>query len=352
MQRRWLDFLSSALDSGIVLVEKDGTPAMATRRALDLLAYGTFDEFCEGWPALRDVLRQRFGGELGDLARGERRRIELPQADATRERELQIFRVDEDECAGYFVLVRDFEHIRELEENLVLASQARRVASSYSTLAHDLKTPLNAIVIVLDLLHTRMEQKVDGADLGFELDQVRVLKEEVDKLSAKLRHVQATLSVSQEPWGEVDVGETLEEVAGLVSTQASRREIEIEVKRPETPLVIEGHADQVRRVVVNLAQNAIDALADGGRIEMRASRDGERVVFEVEDDGPGIADSALDRIWEPDYTSKSDGSGLGLHMVRSIVESYGGEVSVESRAGEGTVFGVHWRGTGRGLRTT
>ena len=98
----------------------------------------------------------------------------------------------------------------------------------------------------------------------------------------------------------------------------------------------------VRQAVVNVAANAAQAMARGGRITVRTLRDGDAAVVELEDDGPGIPEEVRGRIFEPFFTTKATGTGLGLAVVRRIVEGHGGTVQVRPGPGAGTVFALRF----------
>ncbi|HVK11393.1 MAG TPA: ATP-binding protein, partial [Gemmataceae bacterium] len=104
--------------------------------------------------------------------------------------------------------------------------------------------------------------------------------------------------------------------------------------------VLTGVRDQLVQVVFNLVLNAIDATAKGGLIEVTARRDGNVVEVAVRDDGMGIAPSDRERIFRPYFTTKKQGTGLGLFVTHKIVGEHGGTVGFESAPGSGTVFRV------------
>ena len=116
------------------------------------------------------------------------------------------------------------------------------------------------------------------------------------------------------------------------------RDIVAEV--PDDLPAIVGVRDRLVQVIFNLVLNAIDATGKGGRIEVRAKRDGDRIEWTVTDDGIGIDPAVQSRLFRPYFTTKKQGTGLGLFVIRRIVEAHGGEVGVRSAPGEGTTFRV------------
>jgi signal transduction histidine kinase len=122
----------------------------------------------------------------------------------------------------------------------------------------------------------------------------------------------------------------------VVEDSLKRRSIAVAVELPEELPTIHGSQGDLTQVFLNVFSNARDAMPDGGRLEIRAENDAERVRVTVADDGSGIPREALERISEPFFTTKPDGNGLGLSICRSIVWDVGGEMSIDSREGEGT----------------
>jgi signal transduction histidine kinase len=98
----------------------------------------------------------------------------------------------------------------------------------------------------------------------------------------------------------------------------------------------------VRQAVLNVAVNAVQAMPRGGRITIRTRREGPAALLEIEDTGAGIPEEVRERIFEPFFTTKASGTGLGLAVVRRIVEGHGGTVSVRSAPGAGTVFALRF----------
>ncbi len=139
---------------------------------------------------------------------------------------------------------------------------------------------------------------------------------------------------------QIDLRELLEEVAGFQRTETLHRNIEINFDFPEDLPPIESDRGQLQQVFLNIITNAIAAVANGGRIDISASRyQDSSVVVAITDNGAGIPEENLKYIFEPFFSTKGEfGTGLGLSITRDIVEKLGGKIHVESEVGKGTRF--------------
>jgi signal transduction histidine kinase len=161
--------------------------------------------------------------------------------------------------------------------------------------------------------------------------------------------VQQLQRFAQEPDREpatLDVVDVLDEALRLCEPAARRHDVQVE-RRFADDLVVTGDAGSLHQVFVNLFVNAVQAMADGGVLRCIAARDGDAVVVQVADTGPGIAADALPHVFDPFFTTRADaeraeqrGSGLGLAVTYGIVQAHGGEITVTSQPGEGATFTV------------
>jgi signal transduction histidine kinase len=142
----------------------------------------------------------------------------------------------------------------------------------------------------------------------------------------------------------VEVADEILKSIDLISYYLRNRRIEVITEFPEALPSIHADRQQLRQVFLNLVTNASDAMPEGGRLTVRAHPDlpEERVVVEFADNGEGIAENELKKIWQPFYTSKPEGkgTGLGLPICSRIVEEHGGEISLQSKLGKGTTVRV------------
>jgi signal transduction histidine kinase len=156
----------------------------------------------------------------------------------------------------------------------------------------------------------------------------------------------------------VDVGRGLRDTLIVLRSKATSKSVSLTAEvDPDLPAV-QGVGAELNQIWANLVDNALDAVGTGGRVAVTARREGNRVVVEVADDGPGIAADVRERIFDPFFSTKDVGKGvgLGLDLVRRTLERHDGEIDVESRPGR-TVFRVRlpaegMRSTGRWSRAT
>jgi two-component system OmpR family sensor kinase len=205
-------------------------------------------------------------------------------------------------------------------------------------LDHELKNPLTAIQAGL--------ANIESAGEGPALASVKAQTTRLSRLVADLRKL-ADLETREIERAPVDLGEILEAVVELARARPSSGERRISLSVPQAPWPlpqVPGDYDLLLLALHNLLDNALKFSRKGDTIEVRAFEDGQSVVVEVADTGPGVPAGELPHVWEELYRGVGargvPGSGLGLALVRAIVERHGGQVSVRSRAGQGTVFGV------------
>ncbi|MFH0899888.1 MAG: HAMP domain-containing sensor histidine kinase [Pseudomonadota bacterium] len=214
-----------------------------------------------------------------------------------------------------------------LETVATMRERNRELLSLSGALAHELRNPLASIQGLAGLVGRKIQRP------SREAEQMDVLLGEAHRMGAILdeflnfsRPVQS-LAVST-----IGAGELLGEVVALHEAAAAERGVTVEVKLEDPEPVFAADARKLKQVLVNLLQNALDASPPGGRVRIGArQRSDGGAVFEIEDDGQGLAEEVRGRLFTPGATTKAAGSGLGLVIARSIVEQHGGELRLEER---------------------
>ena len=200
--------------------------------------------------------------------------------------------------------------------------------------AHEIRNPLGGIEIFATLLRDQMGEEDERREhLRKIILEVHHLKTIVNEFLVYARPRQPVA----EPFS---LNSVVEDVRFLLSGELAEKGVELRVDLGGEELHVYADAEQIKRALLNLARNAIQASRPGGTIELKARRAGDRIRMLVKDYGAGIAPENLTDIFDPFFTTKSSGAGLGLSIVKSIVEENEGEIAVESSPGEQTIFSV------------
>jgi signal transduction histidine kinase len=219
-----------------------------------------------------------------------------------------------------------------------LAELSRRltmVGRLTAGVAHEMKNPLNAMTIHLELLKQKLAA---GKPAG---THVETIEHEIRRLDERIQGFLKFVRPEESKLAPVALAPLVASVLDAVQPEAERAGVAIERACGDAGLRVQGDAAQLRDAFLNLAQNAIQAMPKGGRLTIRcAALPNHRVRVRVEDTGVGIAPEHLARIFELYYTTKERGTGVGLSMVYRTVQVHNGEIDVESTVGVGTAFVV------------
>lgn len=243
--------------------------------------------------------------------------------------------------ATVLVFVSLARHALRVEQAAARANTLAMMGQMSGAVAHEIKNPLGIIRAAAERLQHRYDPP--PAELEY-------IREEVDRLN---RIVTNYLSVGsragrlsetggRRPVAEderVDLAEVMKDVLTSVAHDTAGKGIRVEAQLVGLPEVA-GSRLELRQVILNLVLNAIQAQPSGGAIRITGRADGARVAIEVADQGPGIQKAELGQVFEPFFTTREKGSGLGLFVVRRIVEAHRGKVGIRSEVGKGTVVEV------------
>lgn len=208
----------------------------------------------------------------------------------------------------------------------------RHLRTMLAGVAHEIRNPLGGIEIYAGLLRDELQQG-DGRRSHLEkiIREVQHLKTIINEFLIYARPRQAIL----EPFL---LREVLDDVVFLLAADAEKRELKLVLEITDDELGVYADVEQIKRALLNLVKNAIQASATGERVEIKAQEIHQKVRILVKDYGPGIHPDHLKQIFDPFFTTKGSGAGLGLSIVRSIIEENDGEIWVESVPNEKTIF--------------
>jgi PAS domain S-box-containing protein len=238
---------------------------------------------------------------------------------------------------GIALVARDVSSSQRLERQMMRSEKLAVVGSLAAGLAHEIGTPLNVISATAEYL------LLDGAPSAHG-ERLRQIVAETDRISRLVRELLSLARTSGVGLGAVSVGEAVERVLSFLAVPLARKHVRVERDLGQELPPVLADPDGLQQVLLNLVVNAVQAVADGGRVVVRA-RAGMAgaaavVTLEVEDDGPGVPDHLRERIFDPFFTTRPDGTGLGLAVCSRVVASQGGDLSVGRGQLGGACFSV------------
>lgn len=221
-------------------------------------------------------------------------------------------------------------------ERRIQADRITAMQTMTAGLAHEVRNPLNAAKLQLELLERRLRRSTDDPRL---IEPSELAQKEIERLTALLNDFLAFARPPELHTQSHDVASIVRQVADLERVSAERRGATLDLVA--CPPTLNAHVDaaKLHQVVLNLVRNAIEAVSAGGHVTLELAADAVRILVRVQDDGPGIPDEVRTRIYEPFFSTKEGGTGLGMSIVHSLVSLHGGTIDLDTSA-RGTRFDV------------
>jgi PAS domain S-box-containing protein len=237
------------------------------------------------------------------------------------------------ESLGALLTLHDVESVREIESDLELSRRLAAIGRLTAGVGHEVKNPINAIVVHLELLRN----KLGGSD-NKAMRHLEVIESEIQRLD---RVVQTLVDFSRPvelQLKEQDLRRVVSAVLMLASADLETRDVHVQSDLPDHPVLAKVDADLLKQALLNVVLNGAQAMADGGKLEVRLAEDGRMALLSIHDQGSGISPEIRDKIFDLYFTTKKDGSGIGLAMTYRIVELHNGSIEVKSDPNIGTTF--------------
>jgi len=228
----------------------------------------------------------------------------------------------------FTVIVRDQTRRQEMEEKLLQAEKMAAIGQTASYLMHEIKNPLLVIGGFAQQLLRQTEGKTH--------EKLEIILEEVKRLEKLLSDVRDFTKPIPLEKCLFDLNKLILKTVSLFQAEVNKRNIEINVNLDQNLPKIEADIELIKQVLINLIKNAIEMMPKGGKIEVSSRKQNNYVRIEIEDTGPGIPPENLKEIFNPFFTTKKKGTGLGLTISYRIIKDHGGDIKIESVVGKGT----------------
>jgi signal transduction histidine kinase len=206
-------------------------------------------------------------------------------------------------------------------------------------LAHEIKNPLSTINVNLTLLAEDLARLGDDEHRRW-LRRLECVQQEAERLRGILDDFLSFAGKVELSLTDLDLRKLVDELVDFFTPQARASHVLLRTALPDQPVPCRVDANLVKQALLNLMINAVQATEAGGELMIRLSATGGQAVLEVIDTGRGIPEDQLERIFQVYYSTKKNGTGLGLPTTRRIVREHGGEIQVQSQVGQGTRFAV------------
>lgn len=238
------------------------------------------------------------------------------------------------EKVGHAIILRDITESRRSEQQTIESERLNALTLLAAGVAHEIGNPLNSLNIHLQLIE-RQARMLDGAKKAELLESVEVSRAEVNRLDSIITQFLRAIRPTRPQFRPENVNSIVEEAVRFFTPEIKDRDIVVEQElRSDLPL-IDIDRDQMKQAFYNVIKNSFEAMKRRGILRIRTDKDDSHVLIKFTDTGGGISPENLSHVFEPYFTTKSRGTGLGLLIVRRIVREHGGELSIESSEGKG-----------------
>ncbi len=333
-----LDQILSNLQDGMMLFTRDARAVLVSRSVerflsvdRDQILGASVHEIFDRKTLLGRTVRQAFDAGMSivqeEVVTETGRRVEIS---------LDFIHDDHDanqsQSLGALLTLHDIESVHEIETELEVSRRMAAIGRLTSGVGHEVKNPINAIVVHLELLRSKMTADSSA------VRHLEVIQSEIQRLD---RVVQTLVDFSRPvelQLKDQDLRGIVSSVLMLASAEMETRNITVLSEIPDHSVNVRVDADLLKQALLNVVLNGAQAMVEGGELTVRLTEDARTAVLEVEDHGEGIPNEIRDRIFDLYFTTKREGSGIGLAMTYRILQLHHGQVDVESKPGKGSTF--------------
>jgi PAS domain S-box-containing protein len=262
--------------------------------------------------------------------------VGLEEIEDAQGRHIQIsldFIEEHGERIGALLTLRDAESVHRIEDEIELSRRLSAIGRLTSGVAHEVKNPINAIVVHLEVLRQKMKE-IDP-DTRRHVD---VISSEIQRLDRVVQTLVDFTRPVELRLNDMDLRKVVEDVVSLASPAAEKHNVLIEREAAPDHLAVRIDADLVKQALLNIVLNGVQAMPDGGTLRLTVKRDGDGALISVRDQGAGIPENIRDKIFNLYFTTKTGGSGIGLAMAYRVVQLHHGSVEFTSIIDHGTTF--------------
>jgi signal transduction histidine kinase len=237
---------------------------------------------------------------------------------------------------GFVIILRDNTQTRERQMRKIESEKIQAVQSLAAGVAHEVGNPLNSLNIHLQVIERKIRNRAEPELAAELIESLEITRNEIKRLDFIVEKFLNAVRPSKPNPEPTDLNELLNEALNFIGAEVADRRISITLDLTDELPLLQVDRDQLKQVFYNLIRNSGQAMGSDGELTIRTGCDDENVFISFADNGPGIPADQVSRVFEPYYTTKRTGSGLGLLIVHRIVHEHGGEVQFQSREGTGT----------------